>query len=197
MTGLEITRPKAGDIIDLQQGLTTEWTVEDNDNLSANITILLYLETNFMTKLTQTEYNGSVPIQDSGYMFQYTSDKAYIPEAENYVIRLVDSTNTGNEHKTGRFEIVNTDSRVTSTISKPTATQKGPKKSPSASASVSVMLNSSSTRLPHHTPSASSGMANGLTDDSIMTGTVRLVFIGGPLLWGLILVYVQGGLIWT
>lgn len=197
LIGLTIESPKAGVEINIQQGLPVSWIVEDNDNLSANITIILYLETSFFMELTQTEYNGSVPIQDSGYMFQYTSDKEYIPEAENYVIRLIDNTNTGNEHKTGKFKIFNTDSHVTSTISKPTATQKGPKKSPSALASVSVMLNSSSTRLPHHTPSASSGRTNGLTDDSIATSTMGLVLIGGPLLWGLVLVYVQGALIWT
>ncbi|PCH02074.1 Hypothetical protein PENO1_039410 [Penicillium occitanis (nom. inval.)] len=193
--GLEITRPKAGDKIDLRQGLTTEWIVEDNDNLHATVAIELYWNSGWLITLTQWEADGTVPINDSSYTFQYTPDKKYIPAKTDYVLYLYDGTDT--EHKTGKFEIFNTDSRVTSTISKPTATQKGPKKSPSASASVSVMLNSSSTRLPHHTPSASSGRANGLTDDSITTGTVGLIFIGEPLFWGLILVYVQGGLIWT
>lgn len=195
LTGLEITRPKAGDIIDLQQGLITEWIVEDNDNLNASVAIELYWNSGWLITLTQWEANGTVPINDSSYTFQYTPDTKYIPAKTDYVLYLYDGTDT--EHKTGKFEISNTDSRVTSTTSKPTANQRGPKKSPSASASVSVMLNSSSTRLPHHTPSASSGRANGLTDNGVANGTMGFVFIGGPLLWGLILVYVQGGLIWT
>jgi hypothetical protein len=149
--------------------------------------------------LTQTEDNGTVPINDSSYTFQYTPDRFYIPPKPDYVIYLYDGSNS--THETGEFEIFNTRDFVPSPSvsgpSKPTATQKGSKKSPSASASASAMLNSTSTRLPHHISSSSAGRANGMTDDSVATGTMGIVLIGPPLLWGLILVYVQGGLIWT
>lgn len=194
MTGLTITSPKAGDKIDLQQGLSISWIVEDNDNLTATISIYLYKERYAQVYLTQSEPGGTVPINDSSYNFQYTPDKPYISPEMDYAVYLIDRKFT---YESGEFEIVNNDRRVTSTTSKPTATQKDSKKSPSASASASVMLNSTSTRLPHHTPSASSGRTNRLMDESTVTGAMGLILIGGPLLWGMILVYVQGGLIWT
>lgn len=193
MTGLIITSPKAGDKIDLQQGLSISWIVEDNDNLTAAISIYLYKEKYAQAYLTQSEPGGTVPINDSSYDFQYTPDKFYISPETDYVVSLIDRKFT---YESGKFEIFNTDGRVTSTIPQPTATQKGSKKSPSASASASVRLNSTSTHLPHHAPSASSGRANGLADNGIAAGSMGLVIIGGPLLWGLILVYLQGGLIW-
>ncbi|KAE8551370.1 hypothetical protein EYB25_005255 [Talaromyces marneffei] len=193
--GLEITSPNAGDKIDIQQGLPISWIVEDTDNLTANVDIQLYWNERFQVGLTWSEPGSTVPINDSSYTFQYTRDKDYIWPKTDYVVYLYDGSNS--THKTGEFEIFNTDGRVTSTTSMPTATQKGSKKGPSASASDSVRLNSTSTRLPHHTPSASSGRPNGLAHDSVATGNMGFVEMGGSLLWGIILVYVQGGLIWT
>lgn len=193
MAGLIIISPKAGDKIDIQQGLPISRTVEDNDNLNSTLSIYLYENGWSQIYLTQSEPGGTVPINDSSYTFQYTSDKPYIPPKKDWAVYLIDQKKT---FESGKFEIFNTGMRVTSTISTATATQKGSKKSPSASASAAIMLNSTSTRLPHHTPSASLGRKNELTNDNIATGAMGVFLIGGPILWGLVLVYVQGGLIW-
>lgn len=128
MTGLEITSPNAGDKIDIQQGLPISWIVEDTDNLTANVDIQLYWNERFQVGLTWSEPGSTVPINDSSYTFQYTRDKDYIWPKTDYVVYLFDGSNS--THKTGEFEIFNTDGRVTSTTSMPTATQKGSKRAP-------------------------------------------------------------------
>ncbi|EED15662.1 hypothetical protein TSTA_051000 [Talaromyces stipitatus ATCC 10500] len=174
VSGLEIKSPKEGDRIDIQQGLPISWIVDDTDNLFANVTIYLFLGYNFYLELTRGE---SVPIIDAGYMFQYTPDKGFIAADTNYIIRLRNGPDS--DHVTGKFEIFNTSSFVTSvpvSAPKPTATRKAPSKSPSASASASVTVVSTPIPIRHHTPTASSAAA-GLTMDGIPTGAMGLVLL--------------------
>lgn len=137
-TGLTVTSPNQGDEIDIQNGLNISWTIDDNDNVSANVTIDLYLGHSYYMKLTPDEKKNPVPITDLTYTFGYTPDQPFISVQSDYLVRIKDSS--ASDFASGKFGIYNTGSRVTSVPSTaiPRSTRKASSQYPSASASYRV-----------------------------------------------------------
>lgn len=141
MPAITVSSPTKGQKVDMKQGLTVSWSLDDNDNKSANITIDLFIGGEFYLLLTP---KAGVPANDMSYTYQYTSPN-YIDAQDKYIVRLFDGS--GKESSSGVFSIFDTDDFVqatstakTTSYSKTVGVQNGtpsPSLSPSLSGSIS------------------------------------------------------------
>jgi hypothetical protein len=134
-----VSSPAKGQKVDMKQGLTVSWSLDNNDNKSANVTIDLFIGEQFYLLLTP---QPGVPANDLNYTYQYTSPN-YIDAEDKYIVRLFDGS--GRAFSSDVFSIFDTDDFVqatstTKTIShsKTAAVRNGtPSHSPSLSPSIS------------------------------------------------------------
>jgi hypothetical protein len=149
-----VSSPTKGQKVDIKQGLTVSWSLDNEDNKSANVTIDLFISEEFYLLLTP---HSGVPASDLKYTYQYTSPN-YIDAQDKYIVRMFDGS--GKEASSDVFAIFDTDDFVQATSTakrtsnrETTAIRNG-KPSPSISPSLPVSITSPATT-PTPTPTAS------------------------------------------
>ncbi|QKX59696.1 uncharacterized protein TRUGW13939_06836 [Talaromyces rugulosus] len=152
---ITVSSPAKGQKVDMKQGLTVSWSLDENDNKSANVTIDLFIGEQFYLLLTP---QPGVPANDLNYTYPYTSPN-YIDAEDIYIVRLFDGS--GRASSSDVFSIFDTDDFVQATSitkishSKTAAVRNGtPSTSPSLSPSISS-LKTTQTQTPTPTPTAS------------------------------------------
>lgn len=189
MPAITVSSPAKGQKVDMKQGLTVSWSLDNNDNKSANVTIDLFIGDEFYLLLTP---KAGVPVNDMSYTYQYTSPN-YIDAHDKYIVRLFDGS--GKESSSDIFSIFDTEDFVqatstvkTKTYLKTAGTQNGtpfpsPSPSPSSSGSTSPTTIQTHTSTPTPTASQNAGR-HGYGDNEvrfsmeIAVGLIGLVVLG-------------------
>ncbi|CRG89129.1 hypothetical protein PISL3812_06165 [Talaromyces islandicus] len=155
---ITVSSPTEGQKIDMKQGLTVSWSLDNDDNKSANVTIDLFIGEEFYLLLTP---QAGVPVNDLKYTYQYTSPN-YINAQDKYIVRILDGS--GKEASSDVFSIFDTDDFVQAmpTTKITITTIRNGTSSPSISPSLSVPITSGAmTQMPTSTPTPTASQNGG------------------------------------